>query len=78
MNARTRERNLWTVDGKSSCGMRDVWNGRCSCWGVNVEGKPLGVDLVIHTDPEWFDGILGMSDWHENRHLWELATDVLG
>lgn len=45
---------------------------------VNVERKPLGVGLAIHTDPEWFSDILDMPNWHENRRLLELASDVLG
>ena len=46
--------------------------------GVNVEGKPLGSDLVVHTDPVWFSRILNMPDWHENHRLSAMAADVLG
>lgn len=46
--------------------------------GVNVEGKPLGSDLVVHTDPIWFSRILNMPDWHENHRLSAMAADVLG
>lgn len=45
--------------------------------GVNVEGKPLGSDLVVHTDPVWFSRILNMPDWHENHRLSAMAADVL-
>ena len=45
--------------------------------GVNVEGKPLGSDLVVHTDPVWFSRILNMPDWHEDHRLSAMAADVL-
>lgn len=41
------------------------------------ERKPLGSDLVVHTDPVWFSRILNMPDWHENHRLSAMAADVL-
>ena len=42
------------------------------------EGRQIGGFIQVRTDPEWFSRILNMPDWHKNRRLLGLASDVLG